>query len=215
MVDKTKDETSASNQSQGDDEPKYITAAELNAAITARFRSFETKQSESLSRIESLLQQRTEPVAVEPEAPKPSKKVEDNPLVQALDNKVKLLEAKNQKARETHLRAKLQEELLAGRVNPLLIKPLLAQFELEKTVSYADNDSDEIVFKTADSVFTLRDGVQTYLSSEDAKPFLSPKGAAGSGDKTYKQTTKTQGVQKLSTEQAGEALLGLLSGSGE
>jgi hypothetical protein len=90
----------------------------------------------------------------------------------------------------------------------------MAQFEVEKTVSYASDQSDEIVFKSGESVFTLKDGISTYLSSEEAKPFLAPKGAVGSGDRPYtKQSSKPQQAGKLSMEQAGEALAAILSGS--
>ncbi len=217
MVDKTKDENSASNQNEGDsDAPKYVTIEQLNQAITARFRSFETKQTDSFTRLETLFAQGREPAAPE-EPAKPSKKIQDDPLVQALTNQVKLLETERTRNRALNLRAKVQEELLAGKVNPQLVKPLLAQFEVDKTFSYASDTSDEIVGKFGESIFTLKDGVSTYLSSEDAKPFLSPKGAAGSGDKPYTSNTSKspQPGARLSAEAAGDAIRAFLTGSGE
>lgn len=217
MVSKTTGDNSEPNQGE---EEKYVSPKQLNDAIAARFRSFETKQTEAMSRIELLLQERQKPVEaatpVDPEA-KPAKKVsERDEMLMALQTKMRILEEKEQKAREQSKRLKLQEELIAGRVNPQLVRPLMAQLELEQAVAYESADSDGLIFRIGESVYPLKEGVSAFLSSEDAKPFLAPRGPVGSGEKSYtsKINSKPQ-AGKLSMEQAGDALLSLITGSGE
>lgn len=181
----------------------------VNTAIGMRFRSFEEKQVSAFDKLEKLISESTKKPEEEALPAKPKK----DQLMEALTNKLQILEQKDKRAREQHLRMKIQEEL-TGKVVPGLVKPLLAQFALENTVSYASEDADDILFKTSNGPLPLRDGIQEFLLSEDAKPFLPPKGVSGSGDKAYSQTHQApKTTERFATrEAAAEAFVAALSG---
>lgn len=213
MVDKTTGNNSEPDQNQGGvDAPSYVTAEQVaqivNSAITNRNRQFEGKLDEKFTRLEALLAPKSE---VSEEPSKPSK-VSMDPKVMQLENQLKALQAERHKSRDQSLKARTQQLLIEQGVNPKAIKPLIAMLvDAERTISYASDDSDDIIFKQADYHVPLQDGVAGWLKSEDAKPFIAPIGAVGSGDRKYQtQTSKPTDVK--SKEEAGQRLANFLLG---
>ena len=178
MVEKTTSNNPELKEDQGADSPKYVTSEQLNAAITAKFRSFEAKQQETLSRIEQLLSPKKE----EQQEEKPKK---EDASVLSLKQQVERLTQDKKRSRENALKSRLQEELLAAGVNKQALKALVALHMAENAVEYESEDSDEIVYKTQDSVYQLKDGISAWAKTEDAKAFLAARGVTGSNDRSY------------------------------
>ncbi len=222
MVEKATGGNSASNQSQdeGNASENSVTMEQVvqvvNSAITARNRAFEAKLESQFSELKSMLSPKTDE---QPEATsKGSKKV--SPEVEALQNQLKMLQGDRAKARDMQLRTTVKEQLMKAGVNPAHVKALVAlHVDADKTITYADDNSDEILFKGADSHYTLEQGLGTWLKSEDAKPYLPAKGASGSGDKSYHNNTLSGKNVKPSRSEVGnfihQALTGLPSSDEE
>lgn len=184
MVDKTTSNNPELKEDQGADSPKYVTSEQLNAAITAKFRSFEAKQQESLARIEQLLSKKEEP-----QEEKPKK---EDASVLSLKQQVERLTQDKKRSRENALKARLQEELVAAGVNKQALKALVALHMAENAVEYESEDSDEIVYKTQDSVYQLKDGISAWAKTDDAKAFLAARGVTGSNDRSYSTPKEIQ-----------------------
>lgn len=189
MVDKTTGNNQMPNSDldEGNASEKYVTVEQVNqiihAAMTARNRAFESKLDEKFSRLEGLLQPKQE----EESAPKGKKLT---PEMEAMQNQLNQLRNERVKARDMQLRTAVKEQLLKAGVNPAAVKALVAMHvDADKTIGYAGEESDEILYRGSDSHFTLEQGLGTWLKSDEAKIYLAPKGAAGSGDRPYHNNT--------------------------
>lgn len=204
MVDKTTSNNPELKLDQDEVTPseKFVTAEQLNAAITARFRTFESKQSEQFSKIEQLILER----ATQQESKEQKKAPVEDPQIAQMRKQIEKLTADKAKNREVALRSKLSEELVAAGVNPATVKALVAlHVDSDKAVSYESDESDEIVFKAQDNSYSLKDGLQQWLKTEDAKAYLIPKGAKGSGDTSYQKPTVPK-TENKSAEAAASML---------
>ena len=216
MVDKTTGSNSMPNSSQdeGNASEKVVTeervAQIVNAALTARNRAFETKLESQFNELKSMFATKSEEAP--DTTPKGNKKV--SPEVEALQNQLKMLQGDRAKARDMQLRTTVKEQLMKAGVNPAHVKALVAlHVDADKTISYADENSDEILYKGADSHYTLEQGLGTWLKGEDAKVYLNPKGASGSGDKSYHNNNFSGKTgQKPSRSEVGNLIHQALTG---
>lgn len=155
--------------------PKQLTDKDVsqivNKAIGARFKDFEQKIQESLNQL----------------VPKQEKQQlsEKDAFLLKLETKVKQLEEKNKASRQSHLDAVLEKELLANNFAPQAIKALKAQLKAENTISYASDESEDIVWRNQDECFSLQEGLKNFAQTEEAKFFQPPKQVKGSGDSSY------------------------------
>lgn len=174
--------------------PKYVTEEQLNRAITARFADFQKKSekgmAEAFGKFEALLTEKLsaapvqtpkdEPKGESPEVAGLKKQLADmQTSIKAANDKA---EAERAKARDTSLRQKLQDSLVANGVDAKNTRAAIALLvDGDKRVSWND-DSDELVFRDSDNqLVDLATGLKSWAKSDDAKIYLSPRGSVGSG----------------------------------
>lgn len=192
------------DSSQGN-EPKFVTEDVLNKAITARLSQLEKKQkeqlAEALNSLAPMLDKALEDkLAAKPQDP-PSKKdrnsVEDDPQFKGLKKELAELKAKADaaeakaaqeaaKAKEAALRQKVADELGKHGIDSQRARHAMSFIvDAERRVRY--DDDDNLVFRDSDGQeLDLMSGVKAWVKSDDAKIYLPPKGASGSGDRPAK-----------------------------
>jgi hypothetical protein len=195
--------------SQGNGAPGSITLEDVNKAITARFSAYEkkldTKFAESFGGFETKL---TELLGAKLEELKPKaddadKKakqepasIEEHPQFRGLQKQLsevknkleaqqKAAEAERAKARDVTLRQRVTERLTEGGIDGVRAKHALGYLvDSEKRVRFADDKDDSIIFADANGeALDLETGLKGWLSSDEAKLYLPPRGAAGSGER--------------------------------
>ncbi len=192
-------------QGQGGGEPKFVTADDLNKAITARFSAFEKKNATTLeatlktfgegvfAKLEELKPKPIEPGDKSNEPPK----IDDHPVVKGLQKQLAELAKTNEQAtqraaaerarsRDSQLRSKLAEELMKSGFKDANQARHAVHFlaDGDKRVRWADEDSDAIVFRDNDGTeVDLATGLKGWAKTDDAKIYLPPQGASGSGDR--------------------------------
>lgn len=204
MANKATGDNSAPNQEQDSDESANINET-INRAITARLRSFSEKIDSMLEEKLSKLQ----PVDKEEKSKKST--ASPDPEVEAIQNELKALQNERKANRDMSLRATVKEKLLQAGVNPSAVKALVAlHVDSEKTISYASDGSNEILFRDHDSHHTLDHGISNWLKSDEAKIYLTPKGHKGAGFTSTKNSSQNN---QQKPESAAVALIDYLYGS--
>jgi hypothetical protein len=197
MADKATGDISAPNQETGEsDAPSYVTKEELsqivNAAISNRNKSFEKKFEEFTSGFKDLMQ--AKPV----EEVKASAKQSDPELARALrelEAIKKERDLEKAQGRDLKLRSTVKDELAKlGIQSPTSLKAAMAiLLDADKAVGY---EEDEIVFRTEEGATDLASGLKAWAKTEDAKFFLPPKGASGSGSKPEGNKVAPKGTEQ-------------------
>jgi hypothetical protein len=219
--------------SQGNGAPGSISLEDVNKAITARFSAYEkkldTKFTESFGGFETklteLLGQKLE--ELKPKAPdgdnKPaqtSSNIEEHPQFRGLQKQLsevknkleaqqKAAEAERAKARDVTLRQRVTERLVEGGIDGTRAKHALGYLvDAEKRVRFADDKADSIVFADANGeALDLETGLKGWLSSDEAKLYLPPRGAAGSGERTDTTNRRSGAPSDSSDESAKKTIL--------
>ena len=191
--------------------PSYVTDDQLQAALTTRFRGFEQKIDKTLTDtlgalVEKLRGELAPVLALAkpepgdaqggqpeggsgPAAPAPS------PELRKLQDQITLLtkQADDARSERDTERARGRDSLLRQRVTDALsgvgIEGVRARHavgllvDAERRVRWSDA-GDQIVFRTdAHDDLELGAGVREWLKTDDAKLYMPPRGAAGSGDR--------------------------------
>jgi hypothetical protein len=185
---------------QGEDAPQFVTKEDLiqlvsqtvNSAISSRNTAFEKK-------IEALLTAKVAPQEqIEDSGVKPGRV--PNAELMAMKKQLDDLKAEKQaevtKNRDSQLRNNLREQLTKAGVAPHLIKAAIATLvDADKSVSYTTleyaDDKDQIVFRDGKQEVELAAGISKWIKSEEGSSFLAPRGAQGSGDRSYNSGNKT------------------------
>jgi hypothetical protein len=189
-----------------DDSPKFVTEDQLNKAITARFKGFEQKIEktfgESLTafggkmkeELAALLPPKPEPKEPEkkkdaqaPSAPHPDlKRFEDQiaALTKQADDARTERDAERAKMRDATLRQRLTDALATAGIDGVRARHAVGLLvDAEKRVRWSD-DGDAVLFRRAeDDDVELGEGLKHWLKTDDAKLYLPPRGATGSGDR--------------------------------
>lgn len=190
--------------------PAFVTEEQLQAALTSRFRTFEQKVDKTLA--DGLLavgtKLRDEVAALlpkpepKPEADEPKPALANtggqpapSPEFKKLQEQIASLtkQAEDARAERDAERARARDSLLRQRVTDALsavgiegVRARHAQgmlVDAERRVRWSD-DGGSILFRTdAHDELELVAGVREWLKTEDAKLYLPPRGAAGSGDR--------------------------------
>jgi hypothetical protein len=206
MADQTQGNESPQD-SQGTAAPKAtITLDDVNKAITARFASYEkkldSKLTESFGGFETKLSElfaakfdeaKQQPKD-EPQQAGKAQAIEESPQFRSLQKQLTELknqnerqrqeaEAERAKSRDLALRKTLSDELAASGLDPTRIKHAVGFLvDAEKRVRH--DDSGQIVFAEGNGeALDLNTGLKSWLSSDDAKIYLPPRGSSGSGEK--------------------------------
>ena len=189
--------------------PSFVTDDQLQAALTTRFRSFEQKidktLTDTLGALVEKLRGELAPILAKPEpaAETPGAKPEGAgpaapapaPELRKLQDQIAVLtkQADDARSERDTERARGRDSLLRQRVTDALsgvgIEGVRARHavgllvDAERRVRWSDA-GDQIVFRTeAHDELELGAGVREWLKTDDAKLYLPPRGAAGSGDR--------------------------------
>jgi len=190
----------------GEAAPSYVTEEQLQTALTARFRTFEQKVDKALSdglgAFGGKLKDELAALLPKPEpkpeggAPADAKPKDDpSPELRRLQEQIGVLtkQADDARAERDTERARGRDALLRQRLTEALslvgIEGVRARHALgvlvdaERRVRWAD-DGESLLFRTeAHDELELGAGLREWLKTEDAKLYLPPRGAAGSGDR--------------------------------
>ncbi len=117
-------------------------------------------------------------------------------------------EAEKAAARDSKLRESVKEQLASMNVPASAHKGALALLLTEKLITIDEAGTVSFVSDTYGPM-KLGDGLKDWLKTEDAKAFLPPKGAQGSGDKKYAKPSHDPNP-RMTLQEAGEALVSLI-----
>jgi len=178
----------------------------VNAAISNRFKSFEKKFEEFTSKLSNPQQA---------EEPKKDEKLSNTELVklkQQFDALKQERDSEVSKRKDFELRNTVKENLIKAGVSTPMIKAAMALLvDSDKIVGY--NDDEQIVFKTESGDLDLAVGLKNWSKSEEGKAFVAPRGAQGSGERTFGKTN-TNTTVKPSRAEVGNMLEEALLGGG-
>lgn len=176
-------------------------ASIVNAAVTSHLKRFTEKQ------LPSLFESALKPIHERLQAPAPVKDASDskkNPEYAALEQKLAEFERKaNESAARAAAAEKKQREdraygelrnNLQGKVNPDFLDMVSAHlFQVQRAVDFEDDGSPVFAmsrktpYGDEDLRLPIKDGVEQWLKSEAAKPFIPAPGSSGA-------TSKPKGV---------------------
>ena len=208
-----------------------LTATITNQAIGARFKTFEkqldAKSAESTKSILDKIAEMGTTAAAGKSGKKGEKGEEESSETPAFKSMQRQLaevtketerlkserDQERSKSRDMSLRQKVTDELTKnGITDPQRARHALAVLKEEQRVKYAEDDSDDIVFRDADGSFLdLSTGVKSWSKGEDGKHFLPPTGARGSGDRPGQGSRNANQVPPSGEATATDIGLALLS----
>jgi hypothetical protein len=171
--------------------PTYVTETQLQSVLTERLRAFEQKLGQSLSALGPKLRDELSALLPKPEPKPPAAEGKDgNPELRRLQEQVTQLtkqaedaraerDTERARARDTTLRQRLIEALSVAGIEGVRARHAVGLLvDAERRVRWGE-DGATIAFDDAD----LATGLREWLKTEDAKIYLPPRGAAGSGDR--------------------------------
>lgn len=206
----------APQAAQGTDEsPNFVTEDQLNKAITARFKSFEQKVEKTFGESFTtfggkIKEELASLLAPKPEPPKEPEKKKDaqapstpHPDLRRFEEQIAALtkqadEARSErdteraKTRDTTLRQRLTDALATAGIDGVRARHAVGLLvDSEKRVRWSE-EGDAVLFRRAeDDDVDLGEGLKHWLKTDDAKLYLPPRGATGSGDRPGAATPRT------------------------
>ena len=101
-----------------------------------------------------------------------------------LEDRDKQVAEAGARAKHTELRSRVAEELgKVGVTNPMLVKAATSILVTEDKRVQFDEDGQLVFHESPDSVLDIATGIRAWAKSEDAKNFIQPTGAMGSGSR--------------------------------
>ena len=204
MVDKINAPVPDSSNGDGDSTtPEFVTKAELNAMLNGFRASFKKDFSEMKTALQSVSQPKEEPETQGSKSKVDPEKIE-------MQRQIKLL-LDREKEREVELSSQklnssLREQLLAVGTDPRHIEHALAYVNQKQLVKYDEEGNLKMRVNQVD--YDIADGAKLWAKQEDAKLYLAPKGAVGSGQKgpVTQQTTQPANDKAKAEQQFNELL---------
>ena len=234
-----------SDQQQGSGAPEALTeekiaqiaAQVVNQAFTARSKTLKNELTGEFTKGFEAMTKRLDEMATTKADSRKKKGTdgEESPEVQSpeyrglqrqmaemkaqLEERDKQVAEAGARAKQTELRARVAEELgKVGVTNPTLVKAATSILVTEdKRVSY-DEDGQLVFMESPDSVLDIATGIRAWAKSEDAKNFIQPTGAMGSGSRPAQraQQGRPANMPKSEAEEAqdiGMAIAQLFGGA--
>lgn len=211
-----------SDNPNGDDAPQYVTPDQLNGAITGHLRRLEQKlEQREQALIEKLAEQfKPKPRDDDDDDDMPPGKGGDDDIAAKMQKKFERQlaeerkrierleqerEAERSKSRDMQLRQSVRDALSEAGIEGTRLKAAMALIiDGEKRVSLADDG--KVQFVDHDGVRVgLKEGISEWSKTDDAKVFLPPIGAQGSGERPRSGGSMPQGDDAKS---ALKALIG-------
>ena len=193
-----------SKTGEGGNEPEFVTVAQLNSAITARLKAFETKQAQSFTELRAAHEASTgelkallesalpkqQPVAGGAAELDPQKVIENSPAYRGMKKaqedlhlKIKELESARQeearKARDATLDQRVSSLLGGGGVESKRLDAALTFLRGKSMVRHTEDGQP--VFVEKDGEVDLETGLKGWLKSEEATIYLPARNTQGSG----------------------------------
>ena len=157
--------------------PEFVSKAELNATINGFRKALKEDFAKQVLELKASL-----PVESETKA---SKKQEVDPEKQAILAELKKLTEERSQERQVaqglKLKETLGETLISAGVDPKHLKHAMAFLTHEGAVHTDEDGAFKMRLGHLD--YDLQDGIKSWIKTDDAKLYLSPKGAVGSGQK--------------------------------
>lgn len=121
-------------------------------------------------------------------------------------------QSERNKQRDVALRQSLAEQLTKSGVDPKYVRQAVGILvDADKRVRYSE-DGDQLTFRDADgSEVDLGTGLKGWVKSDDAKIFLPPRGASGSGDRLGGKPVVPATAGQQPKGQVGRAILSMIS----
>lgn len=215
-----------------DDEKKYVTIDDVRTFLDKTLKKHDevlvARFDGGLAELKQLLTARStepEPKPAEPANEKPAP-VEDSPAYRSLKRQLEETNARVKaaedaraveaaKATDMRLRTQLAEALSTAGVDPKYVRHAVGFLvDAEKRVRAGEDGA--IVFRDGTDDVDLTTGLKSWIRGDEAKLYLAPRGANGSGDKaTGKAPAKSgQPSREELAVKFQEALMGGVIGVG-
>lgn len=123
-----------------------------------------------------------------------------------LDARDKELAGEKAKQKLAALRQSARDELAKVGVDGLRAKHVLASLEADGKLAH-DEDGNPVYNESANSVVDLATGIRAWAKTEDAKIFLPPSGARGSGDRPGQQSAPKGAPKEVTDADIGMLLV--------
>ena len=214
-----------SKTGEGGNEPEFVTVAQLNSAITARLKAFETKQAQSFTELKTAHEASTTELKslLEAALPKgqqpasggngevdPQKVIENSPAYRGMKKaqedlhlKIRELETARQeearKARDATLDQRVSNLLGGGGVESKRLDAALTYLRGKSMVRHTEDGQP--VFVEKDGEVDLETGLKGWLKSEEATIYLPARNTQGSG--TRPGAAPASAGQKQGTDMVG------------
>lgn len=159
---------------------EYMTKAEVNAMINGFRKSLKDDLKKSFDDFRSSIPQPQEEPSTK-KAPKTEVDTEKEAIKAELRSLREAREQDMAKARNLQLKEVLSETLVQNGVDQRHLKHAMAFLTQEGAVRFDDDGSIKMKVGLLD--YDLQDAVKSWVKTEDAKLYLAPKGAIGSGQK--------------------------------
>lgn len=225
-----------STQGEGD-KPQFVTADQLNQAITNRLKPFEKKVEElfaksgdaMLAKMSEVIDQRFEAMKApsDKKTDAGSQNIEEHPLFKGMQRQFEELkkaheeakaeaEAERAKTREAKLRDRLANELTNHGIDPARTRHAVGfLIDAERRVRWSEDDDNTIVFRDSDGHdLDFATGLKAWAKSEDAKIYMAPRGTQGSGDRGVTNPRVANPEQAAKPGAIGNYIIGLANGGG-
>ncbi len=209
MADKPNGDGSDNPNGDKGDAAKFVTEEQLNKAITGHLARFEKRLPELFGKqSEDLLAKLTEKLAKKPDTDDEGdgddaaggtaagkdgdqiaklKRKHDRELAEMrkrLDKTETERNTERTQARDTRLRTLVDELLAASGIDGARIKQARGFLVDAEKRAYLRDGDDRPMFRDGDDVeVELKEGIAAWAKSDDAKIYLPPRGAGGSGDR--------------------------------
>ena len=198
-----------SDQQQGSGAPEALTAEVVaqiaaqvvNQAFTARSKTLKTELTSEFTKGFESMGKRLDELA-NSKADSRKKKgpdgAEESPEVQSpeyrglqrqmaemkaqLEERDKQVAEAGARAKHAELRSRVAEELgKVGVTNPMMVKAATSILVTDDKRVQFDEEGQLVYVESADSVLDIATGIRAWAKSDDAKNFIAPSGAMGSG----------------------------------
>ncbi len=169
----------------------------VNSAITSRDKRFEKQLGEKFDALmEKLAAPAAKPKVVDPDADPddpPGKGKSKDIMLASIQRQLEemkqraeaadqLAQQERSKNRDIERRRIVGESLQAiGVTDPVRQRHAIAYLDSEKRVTYRDDESDELVWHDGASEMAFAVGLRSWARTDDAKHFMNPTNARGSG----------------------------------
>lgn len=222
--------------------PAYVTEEQLQSALTSRFRTFEQKLDKALAdglggigtrlrdELAALLpkpEARTDggvPPTTDASAGGSAAPAPPSPELKKLQDQISVLtkqaedarserDAERARSRDAQLRQRVTEALSSVGIEGVRARHALGLLvDAERRVRWAEG-GDDIVFRTdTHDDLDLSAGIREWLKTDDAKLYLPPRGAAGSGDRPGARPPATRPADQPDRTVVAEGLRRVLLG---